>query len=243
MATAWLAHCHSCRRVYGTLHSLRHTVQYNMLCVTVVQCNKEDFEYGNQYGIRKISCKKRQKIFRIWFPGISLLSKLRMSESWRWSFPAPTLICINLCCMLCADMWGYKFCRGSGFGFNWSSCAVGSIMCPFARFLSGSLKGRSWNLVSKCTLTCHGDWILVSVTKRTSSVEWIDYVNRMGSKRKVSQVFNNNPQGSRLRGQPKNRWWNCVQILITAKLKTGKRYKKRADWVKSIMEAKVRFGL
>ena len=33
----------------------------------------------------------------------------------------------------------------------------------------------------------------------------------MDSKRKVSQVFDNNLQGSRLRGRPKNRWWNCVQ--------------------------------
>jgi len=30
-------------------------------------------------------------------------------------------------------------------------------------------------------------------------------------KRKVSQVFNNNSPGNRLRGRPKNRWWNCVQ--------------------------------
>jgi hypothetical protein len=32
----------------------------------------------------------------------------------------------------------------------------------------------------------------------------------MDSKRKVSQVLNNNPQGSQLRRQPKNRWWNCI---------------------------------
>jgi len=31
---------------------------------------------------------------------------------------------------------------------------------------------------------------------------WIGHVNRMDSKRKVSQVFNNNPYGSRLRGLP-----------------------------------------
>jgi hypothetical protein len=33
----------------------------------------------------------------------------------------------------------------------------------------------------------------------------------MDSTRKVSPVFSN------------NRWWNCVQTLINAKLKTGKR--------------------
>jgi hypothetical protein len=43
---------------------------------------------------------------------------------------------------------------------------------------------------------------------RISRLNWISHINRMDSKRKVSQVFNNNPQGSRLRGRPKNRWWN-----------------------------------
>ena len=33
------------------------------------------------------------------------------------------------------------------------------------------------------------------------------------------------------------------QLLIKAKLKTGKRDQKRADWEKSVMEANVRFGL
>jgi hypothetical protein len=28
------------------------------------------------------------------------------------------------------------------------------------------------------------------------------------------QLLEDNPQGSRLRGQPKNRWWNCVQTDI-----------------------------
>ena len=31
---------------------------------------------------------------------------------------------------------------------------------------------------------------------RISRLNWIDHVNRMDSKREVSQVFNNNPQGS-----------------------------------------------
>ena len=33
-------------------------------------------------------------------------------------------------------------------------------------------------------------------------------------KRKVSKIFNNNPQGSRLSARPKNRWLNCVQTGI-----------------------------
>ena len=32
--------------------------------------------------------------------------------------------------------------------------------------------------------------------------------------RVISQLFNNNPQGSCLTGQPKNRQWNCVKTDI-----------------------------
>jgi len=35
---------------------------------------------------------------------------------------------------------------------------------------------------------------------RISRLNWIAHVSRMDSKRKVNQVFNNNPQGSQLRG-------------------------------------------
>jgi len=40
---------------------------------------------------------------------------------------------------------------------------------------------------------------------RISRLNWIGHVNRMDSKRKVSQVFNNNLQGSRLRVRANNR--------------------------------------
>jgi hypothetical protein len=33
-------------------------------------------------------------------------------------------------------------------------------------------------------------------------LNWIGYVNRMDSKRNKSQIFKNNPQGSRLSGRP-----------------------------------------
>jgi len=36
---------------------------------------------------------------------------------------------------------------------------------------------------------------------RISRLNWIGHVSRMDSKRKGSQVFNNNPQRSQLRGQ------------------------------------------
>jgi len=42
-------------------------------------------------------------------------------------------------------------------------------------------------------------------------LNWIGHISRMNSERKVSQVFNNNPQGVRLRGRPKSKWWNFVQ--------------------------------
>jgi hypothetical protein len=45
-------------------------------------------------------------------------------------------------------------------------------------------------------------------------LNWIGHVNRMNSKRKVSEVCNCNPQGRQLTGRPKNRWWNCVQTDI-----------------------------
>jgi len=67
----------------------------------------------------------------------------------------------------------------------------------------------------------------------------------MDSKRKVSKILNNNPQRSRLRGRPHNRWWNCVQIDINRyKFKnwTGMS-KNRADWEKSIKEDKIRIGM
>jgi hypothetical protein len=43
---------------------------------------------------------------------------------------------------------------------------------------------------------------------RVNRLNWIGHVNRMDSNGKVSQVFHNYPQGRRLRGRPKNRWWN-----------------------------------
>jgi hypothetical protein len=60
---------------------------------------------------------------------------------------------------------------------------------------------------------------------------------------KVCQVFNSNPQGSRLRGRPQKGWWNSVQTDVNnTKLQIGKRKSKnRFAWEKFIKEAKVRF--
>jgi hypothetical protein len=46
--------------------------------------------------------------------------------------------------------------------------------------------------------------VLMFVT--ISRLHRIGHLNRMHSKRKVIQVCNSNPQGSRRRGRPKNRW-------------------------------------
>jgi hypothetical protein len=63
-----------------------------------------------------------------------------------------------------------------------------------------------------------GDLYILSFL-RMSRLNWIGHVNSM---RKVSQVFNSNPQGSRLRGWPKTDGETVYkQKLINAKLKTG----------------------
>jgi len=54
---------------------------------------------------------------------------------------------------------------------------------------------------------------VLSIVRRCQ-LNWIGHVNRMVSKRKLSDVFNNNPQGSRLKKTTKNRWWKCVQTDI-----------------------------
>ena len=55
-----------------------------------------------------------------------------------------------------------------------------------------------------------GDLDILSFV-RISRLNWIDHVNRLDKKRRLSQIFNNYPQRSRLTGQPKDRWWKCVQ--------------------------------
>jgi len=49
---------------------------------------------------------------------------------------------------------------------------------------------------------------------RMCGLDLIGHVNRMDSKSSVSQILNNNTQGSRLRGRPRHRWWNWVQTDI-----------------------------
>jgi hypothetical protein len=91
---------------------------------------------------------------------------------------------------------------------------------------------------------CFGDLDILSCV-RLSRLEWIGHVNRMDSKRKVSQVLNNNSLGSRLKGRPKKRWWSCVQTDVN-KCKTTNwkgMSKNSGDWKKSMKEAKICIGL
>ena len=43
---------------------------------------------------------------------------------------------------------------------------------------------------------------------RINWLNWIGHINNTDIRRNVSQVFNNNLHGSRLKGRPKNRRWN-----------------------------------
>jgi hypothetical protein len=50
---------------------------------------------------------------------------------------------------------------------------------------------------NKVVMLLAGDLVTLSFV-RVSRLHWIGHVNRKDSKRKVSQVINSNPQGSRL---------------------------------------------
>jgi hypothetical protein len=74
---------------------------------------------------------------------------------------------------------------------------------------------------SKELMQQFGDFDLGSCV-RISRVNWIGHVSRMDSTRKVSHVFDSNPQGSRLtRRRPKNGWWTCVQTDIILIIKVN----------------------
>jgi hypothetical protein len=61
---------------------------------------------------------------------------------------------------------------------------------------------------------------------RTVRLNWIGHANRTDNKRKISQILNNNPQGSRLKGRPKTDGGIVYkQILINAKYKLEREVK------------------
>jgi hypothetical protein len=104
---------------------------------------------------------------------------------------------------------------------------------------------ENWrNRYNKEFMQLFGDLVILPLVRRSRLI-WIGHVNRMDNKRKVCQVFYNNPQGSRLNGRPKSGWWNYVQTVINKfKIKNWKDMSRnRADWENSIKEASVRIGL
>jgi hypothetical protein len=59
---------------------------------------------------------------------------------------------------------------------------------------------ENWTLqYNKELMQLFGDLDILSFV-RISRLDWTGHVNRLDSKRKVSQVFNNNPQRSELTG-------------------------------------------
>jgi hypothetical protein len=66
----------------------------------------------------------------------------------------------------------------------------------------------------------------------------------LDSKRKVSPVFKNKPQGSRLRGRPETDGGIMYTNINRRKITNWEKgVKNKADWKKSIKDAKVRMGL
>ena len=61
---------------------------------------------------------------------------------------------------------------------------------------------------------------------RVRRLNWIGHAKRMFRKRKVSQLFKNNPHGSPLRQRPKMDGILYKQVIINAKLQIGKRSQK-----------------
>lgn len=102
-ASAWLVHGLSYRRPYGALRHIRHTVQFNVPCVTA-QCNvyffrswawisTEYFHYGNLHKAEIYETWRRKLRVRFSQCFISFeISMWSMSESWRRS----SLICSKL---------------------------------------------------------------------------------------------------------------------------------------------------
>jgi hypothetical protein len=80
---------------------------------------------------------------------------------------------------------------------------------------------------------------------RINRLRWIGHVGRMDDKRMVYQDFANQPEGSRPRGRPKYRWWDCVHGDIRkCKIRNlEQRSINIEDWMRSFQETKVHIGL
>jgi len=127
----------------------------------------------------------------------------------------------------CGPEVGYSSMTAALEGGEWSATGPGrtlpprKTLYPFYRRL-GWLQDRSGRAASLVPAGIRSRTVQPVVSRYTDWATRPTHVNRMNSKREVSQVLNNNPQGSQLTGRPRNGSWNCVQmILIDANLKTG----------------------
>ena len=58
---------------------------------------------------------------------------------------------------------------------------------------------------------------------RLSRLIWIGHVNRMDNEKKVYNILYNQPQGTHVRGRPKDRWMDCLLLGIkNGNLGTGR---------------------
>lgn len=79
---------------------------------------------------------------------------------------------------------------------------------------------------------------------RFQRLRWLGHITRMEASRKVKMVFNNNPDGTRLRGRPRNRWWNCVRADVDRFKITNwsELAMDREGWKRAMEEAKAHLG-
>jgi hypothetical protein len=94
---------------------------------------------------------------------------------------------------------------------KWLAAFEGKVL---RRMSGGITVNENWRKrYSEDLLRLFGDLEIIPLVG-ISRLNWIGHLNGMDSTRKVSQAFNNNPQGSRLRGRPSKRWRNCVRTDI-----------------------------
>jgi hypothetical protein len=100
------------------------------------------------------------------------------------------------------------------------------------RRMFGGIKVNNWRKrYDEELMQLFGDLDVLSFV-RTVQLNWIGRINRMDGNRKVSQVFKNNPTGSRLEDdQDTDGGIMYKQILINGKLQAGKRGKRKRSWL------------
>jgi hypothetical protein len=97
-----------------------------------------------------------------------------------------------------------------------------------------------WRRHNNELMQLYGDLDIISFI-RINKLRWIGHVNRMDNKRFVYQVFADQSQGSRPRGRPKSRCWDCDINLRSETGNTGRKIEK--DWMRSIKEVKAHIQL